>query len=637
MNLTTKVIVIIVATVTTIISLIFYLLILRFDRQIEQNYLSTARAVYKNVLITRQWISDYNGVYVLKRPGVSTNPFLENPELLTRTGDTLTLRNPAMATRELSELSKIMGGDFSFHMASLKFLNPANKPDLFESKALAIFNDSLSSHGLKEFYTIEKIGNHAYFRYFAPLFTRESCLSCHSKQGYKVGDLRGGISILLTIDDFKKAKQENLSFFLKSALFTIIFLSSLIFVALRRSVIRPLRRIENAAQRIERGEYDFELNIPQRDEIGKLANAFENMRKKIRNYTAQLKSSEKKYRSLIENSPEAVAIIDSEGHILECNSKLNHLTGYKATRLKSLNFYELIDQENRRKITSFTSNTSDAEHFETELFTADGLKIPVEIYLIRGFSLDRKDDLSFVYVRDLSERKKIEHYSIQTEKMVALGQISSGIAHEIRNPLFALNNNLDYLKKKFGREQTFREIYPELKGGIERIQNIVSAILDFARPHQPEFKRMDINEIINKSLLLVKKQSEKLSISIETQLDAGIPEVEVDPHQMEQVFINLFLNAFAAMGESGTLTIQTRALSSFVKIKIQDTGRGISPEDLERIFEPFYSKTPDGTGLGLAIVQRVLEQHHARYQVVSEPYIGTKFYVYLPYKQEQEA
>ncbi len=635
MRLTTRVILIIVLSVTTIISIIFYVLMQRFEKQMQEDLLIRARSIYKNILIVRKWVSRYNGVYVLKLPGVKSNPYLPHPDLVTTSGDTLTLKNPALVTRELSELSGYMGGNFSFHMASLKYINPANKPDAFETSALIYFERDTSRVKQGEFYRVERYDEHTIFRYVAPLYTEESCLTCHSAQGYKVGDLRGGISILVDMDRYQQAKRANIAFLLSSAFFTIIFLSILIFVALQGSVIRPLRKIEAAARKIQEGEYQFQLDVKQRDEIGNLARTFEVMRDRIQQYTRKLEDSEKKYRSLIEHSLEAVAIVDPRGAIIDCNSKLLHLTGYQSDAIKHLRLEDLLDLGHRKQMEKGSVSQGDSERFETLLVTRDKLQIPVEIYRIRGFSLGSKTNLSFVYVRDLTERKKLEQYTIQTEKMFALGQLSSGIAHEIRNPLFALNNNIEYLKEKFGDQPDFQEVYQELQNGVVRIQNIVSAILDYARPHQPEFKPVDVHSVVHKSLMLVQKQFEKSRIRIVTAFAARSRQVQADPHQLEQVFINLLLNAFQAMDGAGELRITTRHLRHHLEIRIEDSGKGIPPEDLTRIFDPFYSKSPNGTGLGLAIVQRILDQHHARYRVESQLGLGTIFVIALPYKQRR--
>jgi PAS domain S-box-containing protein len=635
MKLTSKVILIIVSSVTVITSLIFYGMLLRFEAQSEQHLLTTARSVYKNILITRQWISDHNGVYVDLKEGESPNEFLPNALLLSRSGDSLTLKNPALVTRELSELSQGMGSNFSFHMASLNYLNPVNQPDDFEFTALNMFHDSLETNiHRREYYRIEKAGEHTYFRYFAPLFTRESCLSCHSAQGYQLGDLRGGLSVILNIDDHQQAKQDNVLFLILSAIFTIGILSFIIFIALQVTVIRPLKNIEQATQKIQQDDYEFRLEIQQKDEIGHLASAFEEMRMKIKDYTGQLKLSEEKYRTLIENSLEAIAIIDEEKNILEANNKLFKLTGYNNRTIKGINLHQLIDISRIRKIKIPGADLEDSEHFETFLFTADGIKIPAEIYLLKGFSLADLDHLSFVYVRDLSERKKLEHFSIQTEKMVSLGQISSGIAHELRNPLFSLNNNLDYLYTKLNIHQEFQNVYPELKDSIGRIHQIISAILDYARPHKPEYRTVNVTETIDKCILLVKKQFENAATQIVTDFEEKSQVVEADPHSLEQVFMNLFLNAYDAMEQAGTLTIRTRSMPEALHIEVKDTGKGIAESDIDRIFDPFYTKSQNGTGLGLAIVQRILSQHNATCWVESNLYLGTTFYMEIPWHQK---
>jgi len=248
---------------------------------------------------------------------MQSNPYLPHPDLVTEEGDTLTLKNPALVTRELSELSLTIGRDFSFHLSSLDFINPTNKPDDFETEALLYFHDSTHANIDNEFYHSEiKNGRH-FFRYFAPLYTEESCLSCHAGHGYKLGDLRGGMSIILATDLYEEAKKANLVFFIFSGSTTIFILTFLLFIAIQRIVINPLKIIENSAQRIREGTYDVDLKINKRDEIGSLAITFEEMRKKIKSYTEQLINSERKYRNLIEHSIEAVIIIDTMDQIIK--------------------------------------------------------------------------------------------------------------------------------------------------------------------------------------------------------------------------------------------------------------------------------------------------------------------------------
>jgi PAS domain S-box-containing protein len=629
MKLTLKVILIVVLTVTTIISTSFYILAKHFDQQVEQHLLVTARTLYENIVIVRKWVSDNSGVLIKKRPGMQSNPYLPHPDLVTEEGDTLTLKNPALVTRELSELSLTIGRDFSFHLSSLDFINPTNKPDDFETEALLYFHDSTHANTDNEFYHPEiKNGRH-FFRYFAPLYTEQSCLSCHADHGYRLGDLRGGMSIILATDLYEEAKKANLVFFIFSGSTTILILAFLLFIAIQRIVINPLKIIENSAQRIREGTYDVDLKINKRDEIGSLAITFEEMRKKIKSYTEQLINSERKYRNLIEHSIEAVIIIDTMDQIIDCNSKLLTLTGYDREELRSFKFKRLIDYEDRNVI----SHVGTSENFETILHTKFTLNVPVEVNILRGFSLGSQENLSFIYIRDLSERKKIEDYSIQTEKMYALGQVSSGIAHEIRNPLFALKNNLAYLNSKYGDNTDYQEIYLESKYSIDRIENLINGILDYAKPHKISFSDIDIKLIIEKCLVLVQKQLEKSSIKIEIEFGHGNQLIEADAHLLEQVFLNLILNAFQAMEDAGILKINTSSSDQYVIVSIKDTGKGIPDEEIDHIFEPFYSKFSNGTGLGLAISQRILSQHNAQYHVESSQGFGTTFILSFPHKQ----
>lgn len=632
MRLAHKVFLIISISVTSIIISMFYVIAGHFDNQVEEHLLTTARAVYNNILMVRKWVSDKEGIFTVKQKDEKMNPFLPHPELLTADGDTLLMKNPALVTRALSKLSNSMGKEFSYHLASLKYINPANKPDRFEKEALLFF-EGQKDHN-KEFYRYENNDSTLYFRYFAPLYTEESCLTCHARQGYKLGDVRGGISIMLPAAKHEQARREHLIFFIVIALGSILLLSIPMFIAIKRSLIRPLNNIATSVQRIQDGDYNYKLQLDKNDEIGRLAAAFDEMRRKIKNYTNRLKTSEKKYRSLIENAIEAVAIINSSGEIIECNAKLSHLTGYEPEDMKLKHLHDMIDYQNKKIIQSAARGKNSGEHFETTLSTKSQLSIPVEINILKGFSLGTDNNLSFVYIRDLSERKKIEQYSIQTEKMFALGQISSGIAHEIRNPLFALNNNLDYLNNKFGKSDSFKEIYPEIKSAIGRIENIVSAILDYARPHEMAFKNIRIEDVINKSLVLVQKQLEKSAIKIQTDYEHENLQIEADPHKLEQVFINLFMNSFQAMTKAGLLKISTEALNGHLQVRIQDTGIGIPAKDIKNIFDPFYSKSPNGTGLGMAIVQRILDQHNAHYWIKSEVGLGTTFNILFHQKQE---
>lgn len=176
---------------------------LRSKDLIQDEILSRARAHFMGIVITRLWNADHGGVYVVKRPGVESNPWLDNPDLTSVDGRLLTLRNPAAMTREISDYAKRQGL-FTFHITSLKPLNPGNVPDGFESEALNAFDE-----GVSELSRMEMVEGRNVFRFMCPLFVEKPCMACHAKQGYQVGDVRGGISVSFDVSEVLDKLQQN--------------------------------------------------------------------------------------------------------------------------------------------------------------------------------------------------------------------------------------------------------------------------------------------------------------------------------------------------------------------------------------------------------------------------------------------
>jgi len=641
MRLSLKVIIIVVGLVTLLMSTLFMGLIIRINRQNDEAMLTTARAIYRNVVITRKWVSDMDGILVKKQDGMQANPYLEHPLLVTSQGDTLLLKNPALVTRELSMLSDSMGGEFTYHLASEKFLNPLNKPDPFEEAALRYYSKRSPEQQSWEYFRMERRDSRNYFRYFAPLYTQESCLSCHEQQGYSVGDLRGGISVLVSADSYLSARRSNIFFMLGMALVAIILLSILLYASLQRSIIDPLRLMEIQASQFEDGNYTFDLVISNKDEIGKLATTFQLMGQRIQRFTDRLRNSESKYRRIIENSPEAVAIIDAQGQFIEFNDNFLHLSGYNDADLKVLDFFSLLNLNRKRIIQEMSpvpgEIPSDVERFETTLCHRNNSEIAVEVTITSGLTLEQQTDLSFVYLHNLSERKQMEKVSLQTEKMSALGRLSAGIAHEIRNPLFALNNNLGFLKEKLADNEALNSIFPELEDSTERIGKIISTVLDFARPHKSKLEQIDLNEVITHNLDLLSTHVDNSSIRTILELEPDLPPMLGDSHHLGQVVVNLVMNAVQALENRGQLKLTTRSLNKYIEFIVEDTGQGIAAKDIDHIFDPFFTKSAGGTGLGLAVTQRILEQHHAHYHISSELNMGTSFQILFPIMEQTKS
>lgn len=236
-----------------------------------------------------------------------------------------------------------------------------------------------------------------------------------------------------------------------------------------------------------------------------------------------------------------------------------------------------------------------------------------------------------IVARDISE-DKLEESQVQADKMMILGQLSAGVAHEIRNPLAAINLNLQLLKRKFPEQTIESEHLATALMGVERIARIVEATLDFSKPTPSKKRTSDINKIVSDSITFVGPLIHKKSIDVSLDLSASIPHINVDEKQIQQVLINLIANATDAIPKQGTITAKTEYVPnrSYIQIDVTDSGVGIAEHDLEKIFNPFFTRKADGTGLGLSITQRIIQQHNGLLEVHSELGKGSTFTVKLP-------
>jgi nitrogen-specific signal transduction histidine kinase/DNA-binding response OmpR family regulator len=232
-------------------------------------------------------------------------------------------------------------------------------------------------------------------------------------------------------------------------------------------------------------------------------------------------------------------------------------------------------------------------------------------------------------LRKLVEQSQLQ--LVQTEKLAATGRLAASLAHEINNPLQAIHNSLQLMLSFQLKAEEQREYLQIADEEIERLMNLVASILEFARPPQRELRTTDLNAIVERVLTLAGKYLQHRRVAVKRDLASDLPNIIVAPDELEQVFINLVLNAVDAMPEGGTLRVSSRlAKDSHLAVAFSDTGHGIPPEHLEHIFEPFFSTREDGTGLGLTVSHNVVERHGGEIKIESTIEKGTTFTVWLP-------
>lgn len=255
---------------------------------------------------------------------------------------------------------------------------------------------------------------------------------------------------------------------------------------------------------------------------------------------------------------------------------------------------------------------------------------------------DRRDELgelqrSFFWMlqrlRDAErEHKRTTEVLSQTEKMVSVGRLASGVAHEINNPLSGITLCFRNLIEADINGNTREKLILAVNDGLQKIENIVKHLLDFSRMTVTEKTTVNLNNLINRLLVLFNYSASKKNVKIVNYLSDDIPEILIDENKMSQVFTNIIINALQAMDGGGTLTIKTERVNGFCAVSIEDTGTGIPPDVLPNIFDPFFTtkRIGEGTGLGLSVSKGIVELHGGIIEVESQIRAGTKFRIKLP-------
>jgi len=266
---------------------------------------------------------------------------------------------------------------------------------------------------------------------------------------------------------------------------------------------------------------------------------------------------------------------------------------------------------------------------ETTITTKSGDTIQVDVVV--GPLTRPQDPRVMLFVRDITEKKRMQAQLLQAEKLTLMGRLAAGIAHEIRNPLAAVTLNLQYLAQKLGADREYQQTIEDMLEGSRRIETVIGNTLNLAKVAPPVFEMQQLNSIIDQVLRYVKIAMQQKRISAEARLDRSIPAVSVDPRQIQQVMINVFQNAIDASPEGSILTVTTtilvearqEAAQGTVRkavVEIRDRGQGIPPDQVKQIFESFRTTKAGGTGLGLALSKYIMDRHNAEIRI--EPAVG---------------
>lgn len=475
-------------------------------RQAEQQ----ARMLYKQILLTRQWASDHQGLFVMKREGVEANPYLDLPIVTDSMGQTYFLRNPAMITRELAQYAKEDGLGY-FRVTSLKPINPSNVPDNFEHDAL----HSFENEGVLEMLSVNQGNPGREVRFMAPLRVTESCLGCHAQHGYKKGDIRGGLSITIPIDWADNLIKRNIHSLIFIGTLSVLFVTVALFLMFETLIVHRINRLSKALETFPEDLNDQKM-LPSlfKDELDTVNESF-NM------FCDRLRKSQK----------------------------------------------ELLKAQNQAHL---------------------------------------------------------------SEKMASLGILTTGIAHEVNNPLGGMLNCVKALMENPGDRDMLNRYLPLIEKGLRQIEMIMRQLLNFGRSEPLQIRSVDVAALFSECVELLSFKFK--NIQIEMDIDVHRPH-QLDAEALKQIIINISLNAVQAMGDKGSLFIGCSESDNDLIITFTDTGPGISEADMPHIFDPFFTTKDvgEGTGLGLAVTYSLVQRMQGEISVNSAAEEGTIFEITIPF------
>jgi PAS domain S-box-containing protein len=337
-----------------------------------------------------------------------------------------------------------------------------------------------------------------------------------------------------------------------------------------------------------------------------------------------LRESEERYRELFENANDAIATLDLEGRITSANKALECISGYPRDELVGKRLAELLAGESQ-------DLTPERSALEVELVACDGRTTTLEV----GFRPIEKDGVHVgtqLIARDVSERRRLEEQLRQSQKMEAIGQLAGGVAHDFNNLLLAISGYTQLALDRVNGDAALGGHLREVSRAADRAAGLTRQLLAFSRKQILQPRVFDLNAVVADMNDMLRRLIGE-HIELVTALDPALAPVEADVGQIEQVLMNLAVNARDAMPAGGTLTISTASIgTSSVQFAIADTGCGMDAATREKAFEPFFTtKDPGkGTGLGLSTVYGIVEQSGGQVTIESEPGRGTTFRVALP-------
>jgi signal transduction histidine kinase len=450
------------------------------------------------------------------------------------------------------------------------------------------------------------------------------------------GTIRIGVSTYLIRDELKEGLQAA-----GGSIVAALIISSLFAVLLTQWMLRPIHVIQSGLTRLGRGELDVSLDLPGA-EFRDLGSSFEAVSAQLSAVRAKpLPTAATDLESVMENLEDAVALFSPSGEMIFVNAAMKALLTEHRDHpaMKTLIDQTLAGRKDAGPVAMAVASGTPGGPGESE---------PPERLLVTHAIQDSTGRFlgAMLVARNLGYLSRVQSTLNYSRKLAALGRLMAGVAHEVKNPLNAMTIHLELLKRKLGQQSGFRhqtdgkQAAPPpdvakhvnvIASEIKRLDEVILGFLKFARPDELKLQPMQLAALVSDVVTTVSPEAQRFKVSIKVDCPAALPAINADPGMLRQALLNLALNACQAMPQGGALRITCRATPrGKVELDVEDTGVGIQPEDLSRIFDLYFTTKEKGSGIGLSMVYRIVQLHDGDVEVQSTPGSGTRFRLIFP-------
>jgi signal transduction histidine kinase len=432
------------------------------------------------------------------------------------------------------------------------------------------------------------------------------------------GSIRVGVSTVIVQDQFNDSLRAPL---LTAA--AAIIGSVLVAMLLAQVIVRPIHVIRSGLARLGRGELDVSVDLPEAGELGDLGDSFKAVTARLAAERTESADQRAALVSVVDHLEDAVALFSPNGTLLFANPIMQAVLGAET---KSVWQIAPADHPYRRAVERTLTEGQGQGPMSVE--PPDGGERLILTHIVDD--ADERPVGVMLVARNLTYLNQVESTISYSRKLAALSRLSAGIAHEVKNPLNATTIHLELLKQELGDKPEALDHVSVIAAQVRRLDEVVQGFLRFSRPEELKLQPVSLAVLFDELLPVIRAEAGKHQIEVRVDCRRDLPPVSGDPGMLQQAFLNLALNACHAMPNGGRLRIAAaRRAGRQIEVTVEDTGVGIAPEHLARIFDLYFTTKQAGSGIGLSMVYRTVQLHDGDIEVQSVPGLGTTFRIRL--------